>query len=200
MPRSISAFWIPRSSTPALSCHTFFQTLLEHRSGDCCTASSSNSNQFNQIAYFNPRSIRPVATVPRPVIEKTSSQPSGRAYPHPAQAWECRRLPHPSSRRSCQPTHFPPRRLGLESSLPRPATQNRSQSGCRPWKIVTAQQVADFKFHEFKLLVIHHVFLIQETTRLERRPALLAGYVHGFEALGHLQQTTRIHHPFEPPR
>ena len=76
MPRSISSLSTPRNNKPTLSPATPSSNSLRNISIPvtvvffCKPKPTSSTSSFN---FTIPRSIRPVATVPRPVIENTSS-------------------------------------------------------------------------------------------------------------------------------
>ena len=76
-PRSISSRWIPRRSTPTLSPARPSSSCLRNISTPVTTAfwisSLRPTISTSSLTRTTPRSIRPEATVPRPVIENTSS-------------------------------------------------------------------------------------------------------------------------------
>ena len=76
IPRSTSSFSTPRSSSPTLSPACPSSSSLRNISTPVTTVFLSVPNPTSSTSsptFTLPRSIRPVATVPRPVIENTSS-------------------------------------------------------------------------------------------------------------------------------
>jgi hypothetical protein len=76
MPRSISAFSTPRRSTPTLSPARPSSSVLLNISTPVQTVSRVGFRPTRETLspiLMMPRSTRPVATVPRPLMENTSS-------------------------------------------------------------------------------------------------------------------------------
>ena len=76
IPRSISSFAIPRSKSPTLSPACPSSSSFRNISTPVTTVFLSVLKPISATSsptLITPRSIRPVATVPRPVIENTSS-------------------------------------------------------------------------------------------------------------------------------
>ena len=76
IPRSMSSFWIPRRSTPTLSPATLSSSVFWNISRPVTVTSRVSPRptiSTTSPTFTVPRSTRPVATVPRPVIENTSS-------------------------------------------------------------------------------------------------------------------------------
>ncbi len=76
IPRSMSSFFIPRSSRPTLSPACPWSRILRNISTPVhtvsCVSRMPTNSTFSPM-FTMPRSMRPVATVPRPEIENTSS-------------------------------------------------------------------------------------------------------------------------------
>src|SRR5262249_62199687 len=100
IPRSTSSRLVPRSSTPTLSPACPWSSSLRNISTPVHTVervSPSPTISISSPTLTTPRSIRPVATVPRPVIVNTSStgiryglfssrlRPGGERVPRPPQ-------------------------------------------------------------------------------------------------------------------
>ena len=77
IPRSTASFSIPRSSTPALSPawaeSKSFLNISTPVTVEVCFVSEIPTISTGSPTLIWPRSTRPVTTVPRPVIENTSS-------------------------------------------------------------------------------------------------------------------------------
>ena len=76
IPRSISSFWIPRNNKPTLSPAKPSSSVFWNISIPVTVVSRVSPNPTISTlspTFTVPRSIRPVDTVPRPVIEKASS-------------------------------------------------------------------------------------------------------------------------------
>src|SRR6202046_2796961 len=171
-PRSTSSRLVPRSSRPALSPAWPSSRILWNISTPVTVVLVAFSLipmiSISSPVWITPRSIRPVTTVPRPVIENTSSTGIRNGF---------------STSRTGSGIESSTACLSSRADSPHFSAPLRGRdAGTR--ELVLAEQLADLELDELEdLLVVHHVALVERDddvrhTDLTGEQHVLAGLRH----------------------
>src|SRR5437660_964561 len=179
MPRSTSSRFVPRSSRPTFSPARPSSSSLRNISTPVtvvvCFSGRMPTMSTVSLTLTTPRSIRPVTTVPRPVIVKTSStgMRNGFSVSRTGSGIEV-------STASISSSSFAPQSASPSSAFSAETRMTGTSSG----ELVLAEQLADLELDELEdLLVVDHVGLVQRND--DRRHTDLAGQEHVLLGLRH---------------